>query len=213
KIYFLSLNKTFNLNFYLSLLLTSICLVLLVNALNMADGINGLAVGISLIWIISYILIFDIENKVIIILLCLILIFNFFYIYKGSYFLGNSGSLFLSSFIGLIFISEYNKMITEQLISVEIIVLIFLIPGLDMMRLFIFRLLNKKNPFEGDNDHLHHFFLKKFGLNKALVIYFVMLIIPSLLGIFINVLTSLVTSVIAYTAIIILLKIKSFFNN
>ena len=37
-----------------------------------------------------------------------------------------------------------------------------LLPGLDLIRLFIFRILKKRNPFSPDRNHLHHYLLKKY---------------------------------------------------
>ena len=46
-----------------------------------------------------------------------------------------------------------------------------MIPGLDMFRLFIFRLIKKKDPFSRDLNHLHHYMIKQFSLNQSLIIY------------------------------------------
>ena len=48
-----------------------------------------------------------------------------------------------------------------------------MIPGIDMFRLFITRLLLKKNPFKGDKNHLHHILLKKFNQSKVFQILFI----------------------------------------
>ena len=42
-----------------------------------------------------------------------------------------------------------------------------MIPGLDMFRLFLERIFNKKNPFSPDNKHLHHYLIKNFDLKKT----------------------------------------------
>ena len=39
-----------------------------------------------------------------------------------------------------------------------------------MARLFIQRILKKKNPFEADSNHLHHLLLKKFSPSKVITI-------------------------------------------
>ena len=44
------------------------------------------------------------------------------------------------------------------------------IPGLDMFRLFLFRITNGQNPFNADNNHIHHILLEIF---KDKNIYFV----------------------------------------
>ena len=36
------------------------------------------------------------------------------------------------------------------------------IPGLDMFRLFLFRIMKGQNPFKADNNHIHHILLEIF---------------------------------------------------
>ena len=50
-----------------------------------------------------------------------------------------------------------------------------MLPGLDMLRLFIERIFKKKDPFDGDKNHLHHYLIKKNSLKKTLLIYFLMM--------------------------------------
>ena len=45
-----------------------------------------------------------------------------------------------------------------------------MVPGIDMFRLFILRLYNKKNPFSPDREHVHHLLLNKFSNLKTLLI-------------------------------------------
>ena len=61
-----------------------------------------------------------------------------------------------------------------------------LIPGIDMMRLFIFRLINNKNPFQPDKDHIHHLLLKKYGFTKTFLYIQSLIYIPIILSSFFN---------------------------
>ena len=36
-----------------------------------------------------------------------------------------------------------------------------MVPGVDMFRLFLMRILSKKNPFSPDRNHIHHLLLNK----------------------------------------------------
>jgi len=94
-------SETFNEFYYLNVLsifFTILCVLLLVNAFNLSDGINSLAIIISIIWL-SYIFIcfknINFSYIIIIISLIIMLPFNF----KGKFFLGDSGSLMLGSLI------------------------------------------------------------------------------------------------------------------
>ena len=53
------------------------------------------------------------------------------------------------------------------------------IPFVDMIRVFVSRLKNFKNPFSGDKNHYHHILSKR--LNKASVL--LILHLPPILGI------------------------------
>ena len=127
------------------------------NSLNLTDGINGLASGFASFWLLSLALITNDDIFKILILLSIFCIINTLIILKGKYFLGDSGTLFLGSLIGILTIFSYNDQLDlGNTISVEKIFIFFMIPGIDMFRLFLTRLLKKKDPFSGDLDHLHH---------------------------------------------------------
>ena len=51
--------------------------------------------------------------------------------------------------------------------TIEEVVIIMLIPGLDLIRLFINRVLNNKKFFESDLNHIHHILTR--SKNKYLV--------------------------------------------
>ena len=63
----------------------------------------------------------------------------------------------------------------------EEIFLLMLIPGIDMFRLFINRIIKGKNPFLSDNQHLHHLYLNKFSQNLTVFIIQLHIFIPILI--------------------------------
>ena len=177
ELYFDDFKKIYLLNNFSSFFITTLSMLLLINAFNMSDGINGLAHSISIIWIGILIVLFNLN--ITFYFISLIIFLSFILNYKGKYFLGNSGSLLLSSFIGLATIYLYNTGINSKNIqSVEKIILIFLIPGLDMLRLFIFRISKNKNPFSGDRNHFHHYLIKNLDLDKTILIYLLLISWP-----------------------------------
>jgi UDP-GlcNAc:undecaprenyl-phosphate GlcNAc-1-phosphate transferase len=177
ELYFEDFRKVYLLNDITSLFITTFCLLLLINAFNMSDGINGLAHSISILWFIILIVFFDLN--ITFYFITIIIFLSFIFNYQGKYFLGNSGSLFISSFIGLLTIYLYNSNLnSKNLISVEKVILIFLIPGLDMLRLFILRISNKKSPFLGDLDHFHHLLISNLNLYKAIAYYLFLILWP-----------------------------------
>ena len=210
EIFFSSLDKKYSLPDNTDIAFTVLCLLLLINALNLVDGINSLANMIVTIWLSYLILFYNTYLSNIFFWLFILILLNNFFIYKGKYFIGNSGSLFYSSLVGMLSIYNYNVMIlNSETANVEEIFILFMIPGFDMFRLFIERILKKKHPFKGDNNHLHHFLIKIFPLKKCLLIYFFIITLPILLNYFfkINEIYIIIFSLIFYIILLIALKI------
>ena len=100
--------------------------------------------------------------------------------HKYKSFLGDSGSYVLAFIFSYFFIKIYNQ--TEH-IKVDHIFLFMIIPGIDLIRLFLVRISKKvKNPFKPDRNHLHHIISKKFNLINTNLIIQCIIIIPSLSG-------------------------------
>lgn len=195
-----------SLGFY-SFFFSTLCFLLLINALNMTDGINSLSTGISIIWLTAIIYFFNPTYLKLIIIINLFLIYIFFKIFRQNFFLGDSGTHLLSTFIGGLIVYEYNLQSSE--IYVEKIFLILSIPGIDMLRLFIQRIYNKKNPFSGDRNHLHHILIDNFSLKTSLIIYYLIMIVPILLNEILikNYIFSIILILFLYFFLIIYLKL------
>ena len=171
------MNLKFSLNSF-SFLWTIICFLLFLNAINMFDGIN-LQVGIYSIICLTY-LFFSSSNYSELSLLIIISLFIFLILNKKSKsFLGNSGSYFLGFLISALFIKSYNL---EKILFVEEIVLVMIIPGIDLIRLFFLRILKKKHPFTPDRNHIHHYLVQKYNLNTTVLINVAIITIPLILA-------------------------------
>jgi len=183
KFYLETYDTFFPLNNF-SIIFTTFCIILLINALNLSDGINGLAVGIIFFQLFFFISKnYNLSYSIIILLVLINLLITFFHTYKEKHFLGDCGSLMLPTLVGYLFIYNMNIDIAKgaQVISAEKTFIIFMLPGLDMLRLFIERIFKKKDPFDGDKNHLHHYLIKRNSLKKTLFIYFLMMNIPIIL--------------------------------
>ena len=184
-LYFDVLNKTLylqNINF----IFTFFCIYLLINTFNMADGINGLSLCIFSTWIIFLSFYSKYFGLSFILLLFPILLILLFFNLKNKIFIGNSGSHLLGGLVAVITIYLYNSEFlepsNEKNLYVENIFLLFLIPGLDCARLFIYRIfILKKSFYRADKNHLHHILINKFDLNKSLLIYLSLILIPNIL--------------------------------
>jgi UDP-GlcNAc:undecaprenyl-phosphate GlcNAc-1-phosphate transferase len=184
--------------FNYSYFFTIFCFLLFINAFNMLDGINCQAstyfLFILLIFLTKGILLF------LILALFITTLFFLFYNFKNKMFLGDSGSLLLAYIIGYIFIKSYNL---ESKFFVEEIFLIMSVPGYELLRLAVTRLLNKKHPFNADNLHIHHLILKNFTFFKTFLIIQFILIFPYIMYILLNnFLISFFLSLVFYTLIV-----------
>jgi len=154
---------------------TILCFLLFINAFNMLDGINGQAATYSLF------LFFILLNKQIlpVFLICLtITLFSFLFLnFKNKTYLGDSGSLTLGFILSYLFVKSYsiNTFYADE------IFLIMSIPGYELLRLSIERIIKKKHPFNGDNLHMHHLLIKKLKFFKTFILLQLLLICPYLL--------------------------------
>ena len=155
----------YELPYWVEIIVSIFVFVVVVNALNLIDGLDGMAsfISIKFFLIIGGIVLVSktewfIFFPIIISALLGFLWFNFNR--NKKVFLGDTGSLFLGSimafFIFYILDSDSN-LITDNLISRPLLaVLLLLYPLVDTLRAFIIRAYNNKSPFVADRVHLHH---------------------------------------------------------
>ncbi|MBD1152124.1 undecaprenyl/decaprenyl-phosphate alpha-N-acetylglucosaminyl 1-phosphate transferase [Pelagibacterales bacterium SAG-MED22] len=205
KVYFETFDKNLNFGVY-SYFISSLCVLLFINAINLIDGINGLAMLVFTILsvFLNYFLKVDLNLFVFI-----FFIFIYFNIFNGKYFLGNSGSLLIGAIISFSTIKAYNVNFLNQN-SAEDIFILFLIPGIDMFRLFIERIIKKKNPFSADRNHLHHFLIKEFSLKKILIFYSLSISVSSYLAFedYVSETNLIIAVIFSYLSLLYFLKKK-----
>ncbi len=188
-----------------SMFFTILCISLFINSFNMFDGINLQSGFYSLSFFIFFLLLsFNL-------LFCLIFIIPHFLFliknYKNESFLGDGGCYILSFIISLFIINYYNL----GYIKSDQIFLLMMLPGIDMLRLFIVRIIKKRNPFSGDSNHLHHILLKSFPASKVFLIIFLINFI-NFLFVFLNYnsLIAFFINLISYLFIFIKFKAYNF---
>lgn len=171
------------LNFIHSIIFTIFCLLCFQNSINMIDGLNGLS-SMILIIINSYILFFSLDSKLVEINICLIIFLITYFIFNmnNRLFFGESGIYLISFITSLLIIFSYQK----DLIKIEQILLLLLIPGVDMIRIILLRVRLKQNISKSDNNHLHHLLLKKYSPKEILLIIFMLIVPFNFIGIYID---------------------------
>ena len=185
-----------------SILFTSFCFLVFLNAFNMFDGINLQSSTYSIIIFSSLLII--LTNSILIYVMLITLLGYSYLNYKNITFLGDSGALVLAFIISYFFIKTYNlNLITYT----DEIFIYMMIPGIDLIRLFFKRILLKKNPLKSDRQHLHHLLCLKFTNMQSLIILQVIIIFPILLNILsLNKLAIIVFTIILYTILIVQLE-------
>jgi UDP-GlcNAc:undecaprenyl-phosphate GlcNAc-1-phosphate transferase len=201
--YISSLKKDLLLNSF-SIIFSIFCFLLFINSINMFDGIN-LQVGFYSLFV-FVLLFFKIDNQFItpiIVALIFFLILNF----NNNSFLGNSGSYLLG------FVISYFFSISGNIFSAEQIFLVMLIPGLDMLRVAVFRITNKKHPFSPDKSHIHYLMLSKFKFYQTFIIIQSLIILPVIMDDFFKnefTIFFIITSIVIYSSAIYFLTWKKF---
>ena len=102
---------------------------------------------------------------------------------KNQLFLGDSGTSLLAGYL------IYSLFYENYFYKVDVLSIIspFFIMGIDMVRLFFQRILNKKHPFDKDNNHFHHVMLRNFKISKSLIIYNLLSFMPLVLNQILNI--------------------------
>lgn len=156
---------------------TLLCLVGLLNAVNMADGKNGIVLGMALIW--SAFLLVHLPSPVVPVMaaaavsLAVLFVFNL----RGRLFLGDGGSYALSALFGLLAIDAYNH--DFAVIGADDVALLFAVPVFDTLRLVVSRAAARGSPFAGARDHLHHYLHARIGWPHGLYIYMALIALPN----------------------------------
>jgi UDP-GlcNAc:undecaprenyl-phosphate GlcNAc-1-phosphate transferase len=159
---------------------TIICCVGLVNAVNMADGKNGLVIGLCIGWLgllslrspTMFLPLIGLLTTVLIVLL----VFNL----RGKLFLGDGGAYGLASAIAILAIAIYNSPgeHATRALSGEEVMLLFAVPVLDSFRLTYKRIRRGDSPMAADRDHLHHHLQDRFGWPLGLLLYWFVAVFP-----------------------------------
>jgi len=152
----------------------------MMNALNMVDGMNGLAGGLCLTWTLFLLYYSPPETVPILLLLALclsvVLIFNL----RGKLFLGDSGTYSSGLAISLLTIYVYNE--SPIRLPADTVVAWFIVPVVDCLRLMLIRSLGRRSPLSADTNHLHHLLLRLMPKFWVVVSIWGMVAVPGLVS-------------------------------
>lgn len=144
---------------YLSAPVTILFLIGVTNAVNLSDGLDGLAAGVGLLSLGAIALLAKLGGGQEIVLICFIVagtIFGFlrYNTYPARIFMGDTGSQFLGFTIGVLSI-----MLTQQAnTALNPLLPLFLVglPIVDTLFVMTKRISEGRSPFAADKNHMHH---------------------------------------------------------
>ena len=161
----------YELSYGFSIALSIFTIIVIINAFNLIDGINGLsasvAILISLIFGTYFYYIGQLEYAVLgFATMGSLLAFLKYNITPAKIFMGDTGSLFIgliSSILTIKFLMTQNDPVLQaaypELViqAVPVVAIgILILPLFDTLRVFIMRILRGRSPMSPDRNHIHH---------------------------------------------------------
>jgi UDP-N-acetylmuramyl pentapeptide phosphotransferase/UDP-N-acetylglucosamine-1-phosphate transferase len=180
--------------YWASVFLSLFTYIVVVNAFNLIDGVDGLAGGVGFIASSAFGAWFAFAGDYAMAALAIalsgsLLGFLFFNFSPAKIFMGDSGSLTIGLTISILAIklisydvsaihNGYVLSISKPIFAMAVLVY----PLIDTLRIFIYRAVQGVSPFSADRNHLHHRLIDIGCSHKkaVLIIYFVNLFIISL---------------------------------
>jgi len=161
-----------------SYLISLFILIAIINAVNLIDGIDGLASGLGILYCLFFAVYFGLAGELSwsIGSICMIGALAVFFIYnvfgsREKIFMGDSGSLLLGYLLtAFVFrfceINAYHE-VPEWLhmnAAPAVAICVLTVPIFDTIRVSLTRIKKHKSPFQPDKNHIHHLLLRT-GLN------------------------------------------------
>lgn len=196
-------------NTWIAIPISLIWIIGVTNAVNLIDGLDGLASGVTIIASLSIFIMSLIMGNIVIALLALALIgsvlgFLIYNFYPAKIFMGDTGSLLLGFLLAVFSIFNFKQV---TFITFIIPILILAVPIIDTTVAIIRRKVNKQRIMDPDKNHLHHRLLDSgFSHRQAVVfIYFISIFFGTTAILLYK--ASLLTSIILFIVILFLIEL------
>lgn len=159
----------------LSIPLTILWIVGVINAVNLMDGLDGLAAGLVLIAFTCLALVFGMSGQVGLVMVAVImagalvgfLLYNF---NPASIFMGDSGSMFLGYMLATYALEGQGH--TDPGLALLVPAVALGLPLLDTTLSIVRRAIERKAVFAPDSDHIHHRLRRIWSHRKAVLILY-----------------------------------------
>ncbi len=181
--------------------LTVFVILLIVNAINLIDGIDGLASGLCICILTVYIYLYMQMDRTLIYsigaagLLGALISFFVFNVWGNAKrgtktFMGDSGSLFLGyvlAFLSIKYAMDNPNVLPHRSNALLLSYTLLIVPTFDVIRVAIGRLYHKKSMFEADKTHIHHVIMAAgISMRKTLAIIIALFLFFCLLNYSLN---------------------------
>ncbi|QOW11337.1 undecaprenyl/decaprenyl-phosphate alpha-N-acetylglucosaminyl 1-phosphate transferase [Kaistella flava (ex Peng et al. 2021)] len=169
----------YELNYTFSVFFSMLTFIVLINAFNLIDGIDGLSGGYSIIcsalFGISYFRLGEFNYPLVVLSAVIIgsvigfLYYNLSHYRNNKIFMGDTGSMILGFLLAFTAICFIDIFIDKQLPTVPryflqsapaVTVAILILPIVDTLNVIIIRIFKKQSIFGADKNHIHHSLLK-----------------------------------------------------
>ncbi len=168
-----------NINLYLGVFqypMTFLWIIGVTNAINLLDGMDGQAGGVSILGVVTFSVISLILGRIDIAIICLVFAgaligFLRFNLPPAKIFMGDGGSLVIGFFLATLPLLFSEPEIKGKVALVAVAVL--LIPILDVFAAIIRRTRLKISLFEPDRGHIHHKFTDFTSLSTKQILIFI----------------------------------------
>lgn len=173
----------YNIAPWLAILISTFVVITFINALNLIDGINGLAASLGILYFTFFAGYFYINEMPFYVLISVsfigsLIAFLRYNLFVPRIFLGDTGST-LIGFIAALFLIEFWHINSTATISFScpysLMASLFILPLFDTFRVAFIRILKQKSPFSPDKTHIHHLFLrlnlKHYAITGILILF------------------------------------------
>lgn len=153
---------------FLSIPLSLVFIAFIINAINLIDGVDGLASGIVMVASATLGTWFYVSGNIAYALMSYALVgaLGSFFLYnvfgkRNKIFMGDTGSLILGLILSILIIrfNELNIVGGKSwyvAASPSVSVGIVIVPVIDTLRVMILRMIHGNSPFKADRNHIHH---------------------------------------------------------
>ena len=160
-----------------SIPITMVWIVGILNAVNLLDGMDGLAAGVTTITFASLAVLFGIQGDMHLVALSVVIIaallgflrYNFS---PASIFMGDTGSLFLGYTLATCTLALEGGAHENPVLALLIPVIPLGLPILDTGLSIVRRMRANKSPFMPDDDHIHHRLGRLYSRPYAVIILY-----------------------------------------